>query len=46
VKAVNTSVEVRGPAPELGQDNRWLLKEVLKKSDAEVERILASKIMG
>ncbi len=46
VKAVNTSVEVRGSAPELGQDNRWLLKEVLKKSDAEVERILASKIMG
>jgi crotonobetainyl-CoA:carnitine CoA-transferase CaiB-like acyl-CoA transferase len=46
VKAVNTSVEVRGPAPELGQDNRWLLKEVLKKSDVEVERILASKIMG
>jgi CoA:oxalate CoA-transferase len=46
VKAVNSSVEVRGPAPELGQDNRWLLKEILKKSDAEVESILASKIMG
>ena len=33
-------------APELGQDNRWLLKEVLKKSDTEIERILTSKIMG
>ena len=46
VKAVNSSIEVRGPAPELAQDNRWLLKEVLKKSDSEIERILASKIMG
>ena len=46
IKAKNSSIEVRGPAPALGQDNRWLLKEVLKRSDAEIERITAEKIMG
>ncbi len=46
VKAANSSVEVRGPAPSLGQDNRWLLTDILGKSDGDAEALLASGAMG
>ena len=46
VKAARSDIRPRGPAPALGEHNRWLLSEVLGKDEAEVERILASGAMG
>ena len=46
MKALGSEIRPRGPAPSLGQDNRWLLEEVLKKGADEVEEILASGAMG
>ncbi len=46
VKALNSRVEARGPAPALGQDNHWLLTDLLGKSDEEAGKILAAGIMG
>ncbi len=46
LKALNSLVKARGPAPALGQDNRWALASVLQKSSDEIEAILASKAMG
>ena len=39
------TVEVRGPAPGHGEHNEWLLCDILKKSDEEVEKILGSGAM-
>jgi len=36
----------RGPAPALGEHNRWLLTELLGKSEGEAEEILSSGAMG
>lgn len=46
VKAVNSRVEVRGPAPDLGQDNRWVLTTMLGKKKEEADAIIASGVMG
>jgi CoA:oxalate CoA-transferase len=46
VKATNSEVKVRGPAPALGEHNRWFLDELLGKSADEVEKILDSGAMG
>ena len=46
IKAKNSEIKVRGCAPEHGQDNRWLLEEVLGKSREEVESLLVSSAMG
>lgn len=46
IKTKNSRVEVRGAAPEHGQDNRWFLEEVLGKSSDEAEAILQSPAMG
>jgi len=46
MKAANSDIRPRGPAPAPGQDNRWLLTELLGKSEDETEDILASGAMG
>ncbi|MCX5852403.1 MAG: CoA transferase [Deltaproteobacteria bacterium] len=46
VKAANSRNEIRGPAPAHGQDNLWLLKEVLGRSDAQAQSVLDSGVMG
>jgi CoA:oxalate CoA-transferase len=46
IKAKNSEIKVRGGAPEHGQDNDWFLKEIVKKSDVEIEKLKANKIMG
>jgi len=46
MKALGSEIRPRGPAPALGQDNRWLLEEVLGKDAREVEEILSSGAMG
>jgi len=45
IKSMNSKVEVRGPAPGHGEHNEWLLRDILKKSDEEVEKILGSGAM-
>ncbi|MHB8780684.1 MAG: CaiB/BaiF CoA transferase family protein [Candidatus Geothermincolia bacterium] len=46
IKATNSEVKIRGGAPGLGEHNDWLLRDVLGKSDDEVQAILASGAMG
>ncbi len=46
MKALGSEIRPRGPAPTLGQDNRWFLEEVLNKKADEVEEILASGALG
>ncbi len=46
MKALGSEIRPRGPAPSLGQDNRWLLETVLGKDPAQVEEILSSGAMG
>ncbi|MFW6114093.1 MAG: CaiB/BaiF CoA transferase family protein, partial [Actinomycetota bacterium] len=46
MKASGSEIKPRGPAPVLGQDNRWLLTDLLEKSDKEADKILASGAMG
>lgn len=46
LKAEEGEIRPRGPAPALGEHNRWLLEEVLRKEPDEVESILASGAMG
>ena len=46
MKAANSDIRPRGPAPALGQDNRWLLTELLGKGEDAAEDILASGAMG
>jgi len=46
VKASNYQVGQPGYAHAAGEDNLWLLKDVLKKSEAEIEKIRESKVMG
>lgn len=46
MKALGSEIRPRGPAPALGQDNRWLLEEVLKKSPQQADEVLASGAMG
>jgi crotonobetainyl-CoA:carnitine CoA-transferase CaiB-like acyl-CoA transferase len=46
IKAKNSRNEIRGPAPSLGQDNLWLLREILGKSEDEAKTILNSGAMG
>jgi len=45
IKSANSKVEVRGPAPGHGEHNEWLLRDILKKTDEEVEKILGSGAM-
>jgi len=46
MKALGSEIRPRGPAPTLGQDNRWFLEEVLNKKADEVKEILASGALG
>jgi crotonobetainyl-CoA:carnitine CoA-transferase CaiB-like acyl-CoA transferase len=46
IKTANSRNEVRGPAPILGQDNLWLLKDVLGKSESESQSIMDLGAMG
>lgn len=46
VKARNSEIKVRGPAPALGEHNRWFLDELLGKTPAEAQGILDSGAMG
>jgi crotonobetainyl-CoA:carnitine CoA-transferase CaiB-like acyl-CoA transferase len=46
VKAKNSEIKVRGPAPALGEHNRWFLEELLGKAPGEIEEILDSGAMG
>ncbi|MFZ5571661.1 MAG: CaiB/BaiF CoA transferase family protein [Thermodesulfobacteriota bacterium] len=45
-KAKNSEIKVRGPAPEHGQHNEWLLREVLGKTVEEAAVVLSSGAMG
>ncbi len=46
LKAINSLIAVRGPAPALGADNRLILESVLGKSPQETDAILKSGVMG
>ena len=46
LKALNSLVAVRGPAPALGADNRLILESVLGKTPQESDAIMASGVMG
>ena len=46
MKAAGSEIKARGPAPLLGQDNRWLLTDVLDKDEEEASEIIASGAMG
>jgi CoA:oxalate CoA-transferase len=46
IKPRNSRNEVRGPAPALGQDNLWMLREILGKTEDEAKNIVASGAMG
>jgi formyl-CoA transferase len=46
IKPRFSEMRPRGPAPSLGEHNRWLLTELLGKSEAEAEEVLASGAMG
>lgn len=46
MKALGSEIRPRGPAPSLGQDNRWLLETVLGKDPTQAEEILSSGAMG
>ena len=46
IKVKNSEVKVRGAAPEHGQDNRWLLEEVLGKNVGDADTLLESGAMG
>ena len=46
VKASNYQVGKTGHTHSPGEDNMWLLKEILGKSEAEIEKINESKVMG
>jgi CoA:oxalate CoA-transferase len=46
MKALGSEIKPRGPAPALGQDNRWLLEAVLVRDAAQVEEIFSSGAMG
>jgi len=45
-KARNHEIKVRGPAPEHGQHNRWVLEELLKKTPDQIDTIMSSGAMG
>lgn len=45
-KPRNTECKVAGPAPLLGQDNQWMLEQILGKTPGEIEKIKASGIIG
>jgi crotonobetainyl-CoA:carnitine CoA-transferase CaiB-like acyl-CoA transferase len=46
LKALNSLIQVRGPAPALGEHNRTVLSEIIGMSDAEIEETIASGAMG
>ncbi len=46
MKALGSEIRPRGPAPALGQDNRWLLEAVLGMDAAQADDILSSDAMG
>ena len=46
VKASNYQVGKPGHTHSPGEDNIWLLKEILGKSEAEIQKISESKVMG
>jgi CoA:oxalate CoA-transferase len=46
IKPRASEMRPRGPAPTLGQHNRWLLEELLGKDEAEAEEIISSGAMG
>jgi len=45
-KARNSEIRVRGGAPELGQHNAWMLRDLLGKSQEEAGAIVASGALG
>ena len=45
IKSTNSKGGVSGPAPGHGEHNEWLLRDVLQKSDEEVEKILGNGAM-
>ena len=46
LKALNSLVQVRGPAPALGEHNRSVLADIIGMSDDEIDRTIASGAMG
>jgi len=46
VKLSDTPGGVRTPAPLLGQHSREILKEVLNKDDAEIDKLIEDKVIG
>jgi crotonobetainyl-CoA:carnitine CoA-transferase CaiB-like acyl-CoA transferase len=46
IKTTNSVIEARGPAPEHGEHNEWVLREFLGKSEAEAAETLSSGAMG
>jgi crotonobetainyl-CoA:carnitine CoA-transferase CaiB-like acyl-CoA transferase len=46
VKATNYQVGKPGHTHAIGEDNMWLLTEILGKNEAEIKKITESKVMG
>ena len=46
LKALNSLVQVRGPAPALGEHNRSVLADIIGMSDDEIDSTIASGAMG
>ncbi len=46
IKTTNSRNEIRGPAPALGQDNLWLLTDILRKTKEQTQSVLASGALG
>jgi len=46
LKARNSSIKVQGPAPEHGQHTEWVLKEILNKSESEIDEIIETGAVG
>lgn len=46
LKALNSLVAPRGPAPALGEHNRWVLEQILKKTEQEIDAALRTGAMG
>lgn len=46
IKARNSEIKARGPAPEVGQNNETVLREILGKNDEEIEKLKNVGAMG
>ncbi len=46
IKARNSEIKARGPAPEVGQNNETVLREILGKNDEEIEKLKKVGAMG